>query len=276
MLLFRFLILPWILLTSLNTWSQDYRIVSFNLRYDNPNDPYVWQDRKGEIAKTIIANEIGIAGFQEVLHHQLMQLDSLLPDYAQVGVGRDDGKTKGEYVPIFYRKDRFTLLETGTFWLSANPTDTGSISWDAALPRICTWATFYDTQLDHNLLFLNTHFDHVGETARLESAKVILEFMQQAPSDYGIILTGDFNAQPHEAPIQELDYFLYRGGRETSNDSKLKSSFNHWGKSNQPLLIDYIFHSPHFEASHDAILSSIQQELILSDHDAILLHLNWK
>ena len=117
--------------TSEITWS------TFNIRYDNPYDSLnSWTYRKDTVANFIKAQNLDIVGMQEVLHHQLEDLKARLPEYAEVGVGREDGKTQGEYAPLFYKKDRFELLDNNTFWLSQYPDSVGFIGWDGACTRI--------------------------------------------------------------------------------------------------------------------------------------------
>ena len=118
---------------------------TFNIRYDNPADSLNnWQYRKDNVAEFIKKQGIDIVGMQEVLYNQLEDLKSRLPEYAEVGVGREDGKTKGEYAPLFYKKDRFEVLDSNTFWLSQYPDSVGFIGWDGACTRIATWAKLKD------------------------------------------------------------------------------------------------------------------------------------
>ena len=106
-------------------------IMSFNIRYDNPNDGLnAWKNRKDIAAKTIVFYDVDICGLQEVLEHQLQNLAELMPEYEWIGVGRDDGIKKGEYAPIFYRSENLQLLDNGFFWLSETPEIPGSFGWD--------------------------------------------------------------------------------------------------------------------------------------------------
>lgn len=119
---------------------QTLKAMTFNIRMDTPNDGInQWSNRKEWVAEVVFFNDVDIVGMQEVLHNQLVDLENLLPQYDYVGEGRE-GETKGEYSPIFYLKDRFKVLESGTFWLSETPYEKGVKSWDSSLPRIATWA----------------------------------------------------------------------------------------------------------------------------------------
>jgi len=169
--------------------------MTYNIRYDTPNDSLnSWQNRRSMVAEQIKFHHPDIVGLQEVLHNQLTFLDSVNTSYSFVGVGRDDGQTKGEYNPIFYDANIFTVLESGTFWLSATP-DTISIGWDAALNRICTYALLHHRSWDRDFWVFNTHFDHVGEEARVMSVDLISQKIDSLNMNRNlpVILMGDFN-----------------------------------------------------------------------------------
>ncbi len=179
-------------------------VMTFNIRLDTPADgENAWPYRKEMVASMIRFHRADVAGLQEVLHHQVIQLDSLLQDYARIGTGRDDGVRKGEYSPIFYNKEKLECLLNGQFWLSENP-DTPGIGWDAACPRIVTWGKFRSRHNKKTFYHFNTHFDHVGQTARRESARLIKRKIQEIAGDAPIVLTGDFNFLPSSEPYRIL------------------------------------------------------------------------
>ncbi|MBD8387706.1 endonuclease/exonuclease/phosphatase family protein [Dysgonomonas sp. BGC7] len=183
--------------------AQKLTVASYNIRNNNKSDSVNgngWYLRCPVISQLITFNDFDIIGMQEVLHGQLEDLLANLPEYTYVGIGRDDGKTKGEYAPIFYKKDKFKVLQTGNFWLSEN-TDYPNKGWDAALPRICTWVELKDKDSKKKIWFFNLHMDHVGVKAREESAKLVLQKIEDMCSTKDIvILTGDFNVdQTHES-----------------------------------------------------------------------------
>lgn len=186
----------------------DITLVSANIRYANPGDgPHRWELRRAFAVKTLVNLNPDLIGFQEVLHQQLQHLKADLPGYEFVGVGRDDGKTRGEYSPIAFRRERYELEKWGTLWLSPTPDVVGSKGWDAALPRICTWAILKDKPLGTRLLCANTHFDHRGQTAQLESARLLAQRLPQLAADAGglpILLTGDFNVTEDSPALQNL------------------------------------------------------------------------
>ena len=193
------------------------RVLSFNIRYDNPEDgPDAWPHRKEAVAEMIRSQAVNVAGLQEALKGQIDDLQALLPEYAWLGVGREDGMEQGEFAPIFYRRDRLDTLRWGTFWLSETPDIPGSRSWDAALECIATWAVLRDRQTSEAFLAVNTHFDHRGAEARTRSAELIVERLDELATaqpgeqdDEGtgslpVVLTGDFNVRENSAPYAVL------------------------------------------------------------------------
>ena len=205
----KYLFITWFLMLSCTmVVGDELRVMTFNIRYDNPGDGLNnWKFRDHVVASMFAKHKVDVAGLQEVTHGQLLRLNELLPDYAAVGVGRVDGKTKGEYSPIFYRRDRFQLLGKKTVWLSERPEQVGSKSWDAALPRIATFVWLKDKSNKQVHLLINTHYDHRGSTARKASSAVIVQWLQRIhekvmPST--VTVMGDFNCREHSAPFQEL------------------------------------------------------------------------
>ncbi|MBL8822880.1 MAG: endonuclease/exonuclease/phosphatase family protein [Planctomycetia bacterium] len=183
------------------------KVMSFNIRYGTANDgENHWNKRKEFLCETIKKFNPDLLGTQETLAFQRDYLLKELNQFEAFGVGRDDGKLKGEMAALFYRRDRFNLIEGGHFWLSPTPDIVGSKGWDAALPRIATWVKLKDLQ--HNdakpVLFLNTHFDHMGKQARTESALLIRQKLEELGNGHTIIVTGDFNTGESTEPYQAL------------------------------------------------------------------------
>lgn len=171
------------------------RIISYNIRYNNPDDGRnAWPYRIDRVAALLHHYAPDLIGLQEVLKDQLDDLAARLPAYAWVGVGRDDGRMDGEYAPIFYRRACFTVVNNGTFWLSATPHEPGSLGWDADCVRIATWAQLQHTATGRLLLMLNTHFDHRGEQAQVESALLLRRFLNDPAQRLPALITGDFNS----------------------------------------------------------------------------------
>ena len=163
----------------------DLKLMSYNIRLDVKSDGENWWEvRKDKVAGLINYYEPDFVGLQEVLHRQLVYLKDSLQGYDYIGVGRDDGKEAGEYSCIFYKKDLYTLVEQSTFWLSPTP-DQPSKGWDAALNRVCTYGFFKSKKTKEIFWVFNTHFDHMGKQARLESAKLIVQKIAEKNYDKG-------------------------------------------------------------------------------------------
>jgi endonuclease/exonuclease/phosphatase family metal-dependent hydrolase len=221
---------------------------SYNIRYDNKGDVEKgnsWAQRAPVVAGLIRFHEFDVLGTQEVLHHQLIDLQNLLPDYAHVGCGRNDGKEAGEYAAIFFRKDKFQLLDSGSFWLSETP-EKPSKGWDAEQFRICTWAKLHKTQGGGDLFLFNTHFDHRGTQARSESAKLILAKIKEIARDQPVILTGDFNVDQNSESYKLLhDSGIFSDSFETASDryalNGTANAFNPASKTES--RIDHVFYT---------------------------------
>jgi len=176
-------------------FAQKLTVATYNIRNENQgdvSDGNGWKQRCPVITQLIRFNDFDIFGSQEVLNAQLNDMLSQLPEYDYTGVGRDDGLTKGEYAPIFYKKNKMKLVKSGHFWLSEIQ-DKPNVGWDAALPRICTWAKFQIKGTKKFFWFFNLHMDHIGVKARLESSRLVLQKIKTMCGDEAVILTGDFN-----------------------------------------------------------------------------------
>jgi endonuclease/exonuclease/phosphatase family metal-dependent hydrolase len=246
-------------------------VISFNVRYDNPADgPDAWPYRREAVAGFLNFHGADIIGLQEPLHHQLVELDELLPGHTWFGAGRDDGRTTGEHAAIFFRTDRFRLVDGGTFWLSETPNRPGSRSWDAALPRILTWIRLEDRANEQEFFVLNTHYDHRGQQARVESSRLVRRFIDERTDGLPVILTGDLNALPDdevvllltrgERPLRDALYFS-----ETPHYGPL-GTWNGFREVEQGRRIDYILTTPNFAVRRHAILTDRTNGRFLSDH----------
>jgi endonuclease/exonuclease/phosphatase family metal-dependent hydrolase len=172
---------------------QILRVATYNIRFDNPADSQdLWKNRNPYVGGLIRLYNIDIFGTQEGLWNQLEDLKKGLNRFDYTGAGRDDGHKKGEYAAIFYNTAVFELLESGTFWLSED-TARPNKGWDAALPRICTWGKFKVLSTDKEFYLFNVHFDHIGERARSESTKLVLNTIRKTAKESPAILTGDLN-----------------------------------------------------------------------------------
>ena len=194
------------------TQPTDLRVMTFNIRYATPKDipsGNAWGLRKDLFFKTIEAFAPDLMGLQEVLLNQGDDIKAHFTSYDFLGVPRNDGKTSGEMAAVLFRRDRFEKVRDGHFWLSETPEKVGSKGWDADLPRIVTWVELRDRRnAGRPILFFNTHFDHLGKVARVESAKLMRRRMvelaggEKGPA--GIVVTGDFNVGADSPPYKEM------------------------------------------------------------------------
>lgn len=183
------------------------RVMSFNIRYGTARDgSNRWDLRKDFLVKTIEAFNPDLLGTQETLGFQRDYLAEQLTGYEHLGVGRNDGRDDGEMMALYYRKDRFEKLDSGHFWLSETPDKAGSQSWDSSLPRMVTWVKLKDRQQPDSrpIAFFNTHFDHLGIQARLESARLLRRQATKIGEANSIIITGDFNTGENTPPYKAL------------------------------------------------------------------------
>lgn len=253
------------------------RVMSFNIRYDNPDDgAHNWKHRKERAAKAIRFYDADILGTQEVLNGQLKDLKQLLPEYDVVGVGREDGKQKGEYSALWYKKERFSLLQSGHFWLSETPDVPGSKGWDGACERMASWVKLKDRQSGKELIVLNTHLDHVGKAARIEGVKLLLRKAEEIGGGLPVVVTGDFNAEPQSDVIRQItDSANARHLKDARSAAALVYgpawSFHDFQKipyDKRP-LIDYIFVSREWEVLKYAVLAETENDALLSDHTPV-------
>ncbi|RRB07387.1 endonuclease/exonuclease/phosphatase family protein [Larkinella rosea] len=251
-------------------------VLSFNIRYNNPQDGLnAWPNRKEIAAGVFTSYQVDFAGLQEALAGQIADLQDQLPNYGWIGVGRDDGKTQGEFSPIFYNKQKFEVIKQGTFWLSETPDVPGSKSWDAALPRVATYGIFKDKRNDSQVMVINTHFDHIGETARQNSAKLLIQKIKELSDELPVILTGDFNTPDVSPAIKTL---TSDPTFQLSNSEKLSesphtggnSTFNNFQTRQSGLVIDFIFVGPNVEVKRHDYLPILKGNVFVSDHWPVL------
>jgi endonuclease/exonuclease/phosphatase family metal-dependent hydrolase len=259
------------------------KVMTFNIRYNNPGDSiYSWQNREEMVIDVIRRSRPDVIGFQEALKDQVDDLEARLKDYSWSGVGRDDGKKSGEYSAIFYRNDRFEKRAGSTFWLSETPEVAGSRSWNAACNRIVTWIQLYDKSSDHLFYVFNTHFDHASELARVQSAKLLLRSVNRIAGKDPVIVTGDFNATDTSMAYLTLT--------QSSPDSSLKDtrklninissepSYTFIGFPFHPVngeVIDFIFlkNDRNFRVKKYQIITDNKKGKYPSDHLPVLVEI---
>ena len=254
--------------------AQSYKVMTYNIRYDNPGDGInSWPNRKEKVFTLLKKYDPDILGVQEALNHQLKDIASNLKNYEWVGVGRDDGKEKGEYSAILYKRSKLEVLEQKTFWLSETPDVPGSKSWDAAITRVVTWIRFKDKANGKTFQFFNTHFDHIGKEARKNSAMLIQKWISELSKKHGeeVIVTGDFNIERTEEP-----YTVMMNGMNNLQDSKPLSNnegtFCNFGLNAQTCRgIDYIFATGKWKVTDYKVIQDNDGKNYPSDHLPVMV-----
>ena len=250
----------------------DLIIATYNLRYNNPGDgENAWGNRKEHVRDLIRFHEFDIFGTQEGLIDQLNDL-ATMKEYSFIGVGRDDGKTKGEHSAIFYRNARFELLDKGDFWLSETPKKP-SYGWDAKIRRICSWGKLKDKFTGQTFYVFDAHFDHQAVEARRQSGILMVKKIKEIAGSNTVFFLGDLNSTPDSEQIKTLSSFL--------NDSYKVSQMPPYGpvgtsngfNFNAPLKrrIDYIFVSDNIKVLKYGVLTDSYDQKYPSDHQPVVI-----
>lgn len=259
--------------------SQNVKVMSYNIRVDFGGDgENNWEFRRDFLAQQLQFHEPDFIGTQEGKVHQLKFIDSMLVNYDYIGISRDNSETQGEFSAIFYNTKKYTLIRNATFWLSPTP-EKKSKGWDAALERICTYGLFENKKTKRRFYVFNTHFDHVGESARVNSAALILERIRLINTErLPVILTGDFNCESTSKAYATIAGQL--------NDSRQISETKPFGPTgtfnafefHKPvtLLIDYVFTSKdNINVLKYAVLSDSKDCKYPSDHLPVMVELSF-
>jgi len=257
----------------LKSLKKSLKVVSFNIRYDTEKDTENnWENRKHLLLEVLKLLKPDIIGMQEALYNQLSYINDNLPNYDYIGVGREDGKTKGEFTPIFYRNAIFTKIKEGHFWLSETPEIPGSKSWDSTLPRVVSWVKLRikDSDTKHReIYFVNTHLEHRSEKARNESAKLLSSFIRKLEEEAPVILTGDFNTGPTSPTYRLLTETLLKDTFIGNNGT----SHGFTGIPNSS-RIDWILVSKQFKKLSFEIVKFNRNNKYPSDHFPVVAVLN--
>ncbi|WP_312752164.1 endonuclease/exonuclease/phosphatase family protein [Epilithonimonas hominis] len=268
-----------LLLASKLFFSQDLKVMTYNIRLSVDSDKEnSWNNRKQETMALMSYYHPDYFGVQEAVPQQMTDIKTTLTDYDYVGVGRDDGKNQGEYSAIFYDKNKLEVTKSGTFWLSETP-EKPSRGWDAAYNRVCTYAFFKIKNTGKQFLAMNLHFDHVGDVARVNSAKLILEKIKELnPKNLPLTLAGDFNLTDGSEPIKIISKSL--------TDSYYNSQKPHYGPKgtwqnfdiNTPSTerLDYVFVKGFDVLSNRTINDRRENLLYPSDHFPVLTEISFK
>ncbi len=270
-----------------------FRVMSFNIRYGTADDKEnAWPLRRELVFDIIREYQPQLIGVQEALDFQLEEIVKQIPEYAYIGVGRDDGKKKGEFSAILYLKDRYNIISHETFWLSGTPGAVGSKTWGNTLPRIVTWAKLEDTQLNREIYMYNTHFDHQSQPAREKSALLLARRVLDRDDDsVPAVITGDFNAGEYNSVIRYLveDHPITMStGEALTNPHPFKDTFRtrhpeavKVGTSNRfegysvGEKIDYIFITGRLSTVGATIIRDNNQGRYPSDHFPVIADLTF-
>ena len=262
-----------------NVDAQSMVIGTYNIRYDNPNDKgNLWVDRAPVIGSLIRFHGYEIIGMQEVLKNQLDDLGKMLPEFAHYGVGRDNGISEGEHSVIFYKKDRFDLMDSGDFWLSQTPEKVGP-GWDANLNRICSWVKLKEKNSKKVFYVFNAHYDHEGVEARRESSKLVLAKIKSIAKGQPAIFMGDLNGGRESECYKTLatSTLLHDIYDITSMRYANNGTFNAFGNNIQKdNIIDHIFVTKSFSSMYYGILTDTYMGKYPSDHFPVLVEVSFR
>lgn len=240
------------------------RATTFNIRYDAPDDEQPWARRRRRVVEAIERLDPDVLGLQEATATQYDDLEDALPGYEWYGVGRADGDREGEFAPIAWRTDGYEAIETGTFWLSETP-DEPSVGWDAALPRIASWVDLV-RETGERLWICNAHFDHAGERARWESARLLRERAdRRRADDRPVVVTGDFNCTSDSSPYEIVTDGDLTDARAVASAVRGPEGTFHGFTGDLRDRIDYVFVSPDVSVRRYRALEP-RKECFRSDH----------
>ena len=252
----------------------DIKVMTLNVRYDNPDDSiYSWPKRASQVCDFILSEKPDILGLQEVLWNQYQVLESIFMDYTSVGAGCSDGAREGEMNPVFFRKEKFDMVRNITFWLSDSPEVAGSRGWGSSLPRIVTWMELVDKNSHKHFLFFNTHFAEDSDSARLMSSKILLKEINNISDGFPFIISGDFNMAPTSAgysiltgPYESVpllkDSYIITEKRPTGP----VYTFNGFSDKTKTARIDYIFVKNGMKVLDYKTVIKKEKGIFISDH----------
>ena len=246
---------------------KELKVMSYNIRMGIAKDgTNSWEFRCPATIAMLNAQKPDVFGVQEAFEFQIRFIEEYCRDYKSVGVGRDDGKKKGEYMSIFWNKKTVSLLKWGTFWLSETP-DKPSKGWDAHCRRTATWALMKDKKTGKKFYFVNTHLDHKGKEAQKNGLKLIVDRIESInPQGYPMILTGDFNIKPNNPALVDLDARML-SARKIAADTDSHNTFNGWSVKPTDSVIDYIYISGFSSCpQYKTVTEKYAERPFVSDH----------
>jgi endonuclease/exonuclease/phosphatase family metal-dependent hydrolase len=252
-------------------------VMTFNIRYGTAADgPDAWPERRELLFEVIREAAPDVMGLQEALRGQLDELHAALPGYGEGGVGRDDGRTAGEYAAILFRTDRFTFAQAGNFWFSDTPEVPGSRSWGNTVPRICTWVRLADRASGRALYAFNVHLDHESQPSRERSVALLLERIRRLARGAPVIVTGDFNAGEDNPAVEALrDSGLVDTYRALHPSDSAVNTYHAFRGTTDGPRIDFVFASPGWRPLEAAIVRTSRAGRYPSDHFPVTARLAW-
>lgn len=256
------------------------RVMTFNLRNHRANDgENHWNHRREHVIELIRGRGLDVLGVQEAYRPQVDELLEGLPEFGEVGVGREDGVAQGEHSQLFYRKDRFAVREHGTFWFSDTPESPNSTSWGNRLTRICTWARLEDGALGRSFYAYNLHLDHESQPSRERSVGLLLERVRHRQPAAPALVMGDFNAGEDNPAIRAMvgsaDPVLRDAYRMVHPDDRDAGTFHEFRGGTDVERIDFLFATPEFEVLEAAVLRDHRHGRYPSDHYPVFAALSW-
>jgi len=235
------MVLPFKSSAQKQTRDYDLKVMSYNIRMGVAKDgTNSWEYRYPATALMLKDQMPDVFGVQEAFNFQIEFIEENFTDYDSFGVGRDNGKSEGEFMSIFWNKKTVKMIKGGTFWLSETP-EKPSMGWDAACKRTATWALMKDKNTGKLFYFVNTHLDHRGAEARRKGLELIVSRIDEInPKGYPMILTGDFNIKPDNEALVGLEQRM-QSARKIAPKTDNNATFNNWGKAKSDMVIDYIY-----------------------------------
>lgn len=247
------------------------KVMSYNIRMGTADDgTNSWRYRCPATIAMLDDQLPDVFGVQEAFDFQVKFVTEFARDYKSVGVGREDGKSEGEHMSIFWNKKTVKLMKWGTFWLSGTP-EKPSKGWDAACYRTATWALMKDKKTGNKFYFVNTHLDHVGKEAQKNGLKLIVDRIAKInPQGYPMVLTGDFNIFPDDPSLVDLDKIM-TSTRKIADKTDNKHTYNGWGRSKHTSPIDYIYVSGFSKVKeYRTITDRYMERPFISDHFPVM------
>ncbi len=253
---------------------QGIEVITLNVRLDTPVDSAnAWPNRVSYVCDYLKEEKPDLLGMQEVLLNQYQELDSALSDYTSVGAGRNDGGKGGEMNPVFFRKERFDMVRTKTFWLSETPDSAGSMAWGAGLPRIVTWVELVEKETQQHLYFFNTHFAHDSDSARINSSKLLLMAVDSITGETPFVVTGDFNMDKNSVgysiltgPYESVPLFVDTYTISERAPQGLTYTFNGFRHEPGDSRIDYVFVRNGMKVFEHETPELTDYDIFISDH----------